>query len=451
MGRLIKIHDIDEFSEVKNIPPTSIGGTILSNIRSLNEKRELEPFVREILYDPNQTTHGPTEIADILTTHMHVRGDRRMGAFVLKGKSLSRVSSKDVTHQFAKLRQIPELGVMVFGAVGNIQDDAQRDFIQTAIDAGCDYLVVDAHDWARLLIAYEKICPQDGTPYNETGICRAGHQRDKGLTLQMEVGERIRYTITNQQDASHAGAKRYGAMILLDRHYPRDVIRAIIQEATDKLKRSNYYRNERVKARWGKTPAHVIWLYIAYDPEDIRNANWVCRTCWIDPSLRQDMRPHRLNGNEKLRDIEVLWNDDYEAYKDFFESHQGTKEEFLEAICPILNEVLKLAKQVIDHFEKYQRGDISKDKFILRMLKMEPRATELCRRSENIPIAPEDCADYDRACHSIFATVDNMFLYYSKRGLERWSESNRNWLMQEEIRRFDEDRKTIELEESKLH
>jgi len=173
MGRLIEIHDIDEFSEVKTIPDATINNEILTNIGNLDEKKELERFLREILYDPNETLHGPTEIADILT-NVHVRGDKRLTAFVLKGKSFQRVSSRHVTHQFAKLRQISELGLMVFGAVGNIQDDAQRDFVQMAIDAGCDYLIMDAQDLARLFIAYEKICPKDGTPYDDTGTCKKG-------------------------------------------------------------------------------------------------------------------------------------------------------------------------------------------------------------------------------------------------------------------------------------
>lgn len=108
MRRLIKIHEIDEFSEIKAIPDASISEEILTNIRNLDEKGEIEHFIREILYDPNETPHGPTEIADILTSHVHVRGDKKLAAFILKGKSFKRVSSRGVTHQFAKVRKIPK-------------------------------------------------------------------------------------------------------------------------------------------------------------------------------------------------------------------------------------------------------------------------------------------------------------------------------------------------------
>jgi len=321
MGRLIKIHDIDEFSEIMSIPDTAINSIIISNVRKLDEENELERFVREIISDPNNTPHGPTEIADILTSHVHVRGEKQLVAFVLKGKSFQKVSSKDVTHQFAKLRQIPNLNLMVFGAVGHIQDDAQRDFVQTAIDANYNYLIIDAHDWARLFIAYGKICPKDGLPYDCNGFCSNGHLHDKSIKLEMEVREQAKYTILQQSDLSHSGAKRYSAIVLLDKHYPKDVIREIIYKVTQKMRLSNYYRNERIKARWGKNPAHVVWLYLAFDVEDVQNANWFCRTCWIDSSLPKQMQPISLKGNEKYRDIDILWNNEYKIYKNIFEKY----------------------------------------------------------------------------------------------------------------------------------
>lgn len=451
MGNLIKIQDIDELSEVKAIQDAAISEAIVSNIRNLDEKTEVERFLREILYDPNETPHGPTEIADILTSHVRVRGDKRLAAFVLKGKSFQKVSSRHVTHQFAKLRQISQLSLMVFGAVGNIQDDAKRDFVQIAIDAECDYLIIDVQDWARLLIAYEKICPKDGTSFDDTGTCKHGHVRDNGLAIEMEVREKIRYLIVSQKDVSHAGAKGYSATILLDRHYQKDVIRTIIQEATEKLKYSNYYRNERVKARWGNTPAHVVRLFLAYDLEDIRDANWICRTSWIDPSLPEDMRSLGLNGNEKLGDIEVFWNDNYKSYKNIFESRFGTKEEVLESIHTILNEMVELAKQAIDYFEEYRCRNSSEEEFISKMQKMEPKVIENLLQSGNIPMSPDDCKDYDQACQNIFGTIHNMFLYYSKGGLETWPKSNRDWLMEDTIKRFYNDWKRIEFEESKIH
>ena len=357
LGKLIKTQDIDEFSEIITIPDNAITESIILSVRQLDEEKDFERAFREILYDPNETPHGPTEISDIITS-LHIHGVKKNSAFVLKGKSYPKVSSKLVSHQFLKLRQLPDIGLAVFAAVGNIQDDAQRDFIQTAIDIGCDYLILDAQDIARLLNAYEKICSKDGTVYNNSGTCLKGHSLDKGLTLEIEAKEKYRFTITQQKDVSHGGAKRYSAIILTDRHYQKDIIRKIVIDATEKLKVSNYYRNERIKARWGKLPANVVWLYIAYDLNDINNSNWVCHTSWIDPNLTESMRPIPLSGTEEINGIEISWNESYKTYKDFYEDHSASKENAIKGIRRILKEMKYLAELSIKEFNKYKRGGL---------------------------------------------------------------------------------------------
>jgi len=101
----------------------------------MGEDHEMEKYFRQIIADPTKTPHGPTEIADILS-YLHVKGEKKRTAFVLKGKSFKKITSRDVSHQFIKLRSIPGLGLMVFAAVGDIHDDAKRDFFQAAKDAG---------------------------------------------------------------------------------------------------------------------------------------------------------------------------------------------------------------------------------------------------------------------------------------------------------------------------
>ncbi len=177
-ARLIEVYEIDEFQRIGDISETTIPEQGLAGIRSLDEEKELEPLIQEILYDPDKTPHGPTEIADILTTCAHVNGERRIAAFVLKGKSYKKVVSRNVTHQFAKVRQVPNIGLMVLVAVGQIQDDAKRDFFQSAQDAGCDFLIIDTRDCWRLLVTYGKICPKDGSPWNKHGLCKHGHRRE---------------------------------------------------------------------------------------------------------------------------------------------------------------------------------------------------------------------------------------------------------------------------------
>ncbi len=185
--------------------------------------------------------------------------------------------------------------------------------------------------------------------------------------------------------------------------------------------------------------------------EDIQNANWVCRSCWIDSSLPTEIRPSGIGGNETLEGIEILWNDRYKDRKELFERYQGNKEEFLGALEPVLNEMIYFAERATQHFEEYEQEKITEEKFVAEMQRMDEEVTELYHKSGDLPFPPPDCEDYDRACQNIFATVSNMFLYYSKKGLEKWPNPKRDWLMQEEIDRFHSDLEKVKFEKEKIH
>ena len=451
MARLIELHEIDEFSDVKRIPDDAISQEIISNVRKLYERTEIEPFLRQILYDPNVTPHGSTEIADILTHHLHVEGEQRFAGFVLKGKSFNKVRSVDVAHQFNKLRQIADLRLIVFLAVGHIHDDAKRDFVQEATDADYDYLIIDVQDCARLFLAYQKICPKDGTPYDDAGTCQHGHALDPAIRRQIDVREGLRYEVVTLKDLSHGGAKRYRAFVVLDQHYTKDTIRDIIKEVTANLKGTNYYRDERTEAHWGDTEAHVVWLFIAFDLQDTRIANWVCRTSWIDRSLPENMQPGPLNGDDLVGEIDVSWNEDYDSMKQFYEQHSASKGKYLQTVQPILKQMLDFGEQAEGSFSKYKDGHLSESDFISQMHALEPTVSKLYGESGNVPFPPQDCKDYDDACHCTFATVHNMFLYYSPSGLNTRPQRNRDWLMQDAVKQFDEERQRLKFEERKLH
>jgi len=217
------------------------------------------------------------------------------------------------------------------------------------------------------------------------------------------------------------------------------------------VKFSNYYRNEKVRKHWGKTPAHVVWLFMAFDLQDIRTANWVCRTSWIDNSLAEDMRPIRLSGDELLGDIEVAWNEDYESMKQFYERHSTDKGQYLQSVQPVLKQMLAFGEQAERNFSLYEDGDLRESDLIHQMQAIEPTVSDLYLKSGNIPFPPQDCKDYDDACHCIFAVVHNMFLYYSKSGLKTWPQKNRDWLMQDTVKQFHSDTQRITFEERKLH
>ncbi len=149
---LVQLDDIEEFERVKEIPRQAISDVILSEVRQLDERTQIEPFLRDILADKTETPHGPTEIADIVTTHVTLRGKPTLTAFINKGKGTTKVRAKEVSHQVSRVRRMPGVGLIILLAVGNIQDDIKADLAQAAFDAQIDYMIADATDIARLFI-----------------------------------------------------------------------------------------------------------------------------------------------------------------------------------------------------------------------------------------------------------------------------------------------------------
>lgn len=174
MGSLIKVEEFECFRAVKEVPPSLINDQILSVVRNLDEKEELEPFIRSIIYDYNETPHGPAEIADIFTHRVTVNREQGMAAFILKGKSFKTVRPTHVAHQIYRLEKISGLKFAIFAATGIILDAVKEHFCTTAERQNCKYAIFDVTDLGRLFIAYGFLCPRDARRII-AGRCKCGY------------------------------------------------------------------------------------------------------------------------------------------------------------------------------------------------------------------------------------------------------------------------------------
>jgi hypothetical protein len=187
-GRLLAVDRFDNFKAVRDFPAGSFVPEVVDKTRDLDEREELEPFLRAILTDTNETPHGPAEIADILTHKLTVDNTTGLAAFILKGKSFSVVRPKHVSHQIYRLEKIAGLRFAVLAVTGNLLDQAKEQFVATVERLGCSYAILDAGDLARLFIAHGFFCPRDGNRI-AAGRCRCGYSPRKRLLniLQKEA------------------------------------------------------------------------------------------------------------------------------------------------------------------------------------------------------------------------------------------------------------------------
>lgn len=452
MAQLIKVQAIDQFEKILRIPESAISKEIQDAVRQIDERRELEPALQQILFDPNETPHGPTEIADIVTSRVILSGEKVNAAIILKGKSFQKVRSTDIAHQIMKIRQLPDLGLMVLCAVGDIQDDAHRDFVTGAFDANVNYLILDRLDTARLLLAYEKICPEDGTPFSEEGRCINGHQLDRGIRLEVQVRENYKYEILSLRDVSHAGAKRYSAVVLIDPHYGREIVRAVISEATEELKNENYFRNEMVESNWNEKSAHVVWLFLAGAAEDVRHANWLARTQWISSELEEQWRPIKLDGDEESAGIAIKWNSMYESMRDFHSSHSASKGDALKLLEPLINKAIKYGFKAEKLINRFDSGEIGQPAIERELIDRGLKVQQIYQKAGNLPYPPADLQDYDNVCQGLFADIDNIYLPFTELGRKRWPTfDQRIQLSRSYIGAFRKDFERWNFERGKIH
>lgn len=126
MGTLVSFDRIDNFRDALSLAPAEVIPAVLDTVRQLDERTELEPFLRSILTDVADTPHGPAEIADILTHKLTVCGSAGVAAFILKGKSFSTVRPQHVAHQIYRLEKISDLSFAIFAAAGTVLDQAKE-------------------------------------------------------------------------------------------------------------------------------------------------------------------------------------------------------------------------------------------------------------------------------------------------------------------------------------
>lgn len=425
MGNVTQLDDIEEFSLVRRVPRAAITDEVLNGVRQLHETEHIEPFLRLILSDTTETPHGSTEIADILTTQVTYGGQPQLAAFVNKGRSTPRVRSGNVAHQVVRLGRLPRIDLMVLLAVGEIQDDIKADLLQVSRDAGAKYMIVDARDVARLFIAYQKVCPKDGTPFNDGQCPTCGTSADEPVELTLKLHEELRYEFLPHNDVSHAGAKRYRANVLTtDPHYAKSALREVVKEATWALRQSDYYRSPITEGYFGQQEADCVFLFVYLDLRDVQQTNWICRTQWIRPDLPQQFKPLEWHGDERLGDIEIDWNEHYETRRSLFP--HGTKQEWVRKAESLIPQMDTRVAQATDAFNARLAGELDDAEFDQIMTRLESEARDIVREGGNKKIPPVECNEANKAFQGLLTMFHNIFVPFAS-----WSRVQRDWRFKE--------------------
>jgi hypothetical protein len=259
------------------------------------------------------------------------------------------------------------------------------------------------------------------------------------------------YTILSFEDASHAGAKRYSANVLLAKEYARPDIIEISKRISAELKVREYYRNRQVKLHWKGKEAQVIWLFLYLSLDDVSSTNWICRTQWISRKLSSEFSPMRLNG-ENIDDETVIdWNENYRETANFLGSCKLTKEAYLDGMNRILSVVEPIIDKVIQCTELFNKEQLTEADYLVRMSQMESEIDKLYSQSIYIGSAPTECSDLSQRFQCVMAMAHNIVLPFSEKGLKTWEGSKRSYLVAQAIKGYQKDLMRLEFELEKVH
>lgn len=259
------------------------------------------------------------------------------------------------------------------------------------------------------------------------------------------------YDILSSQDVSHVCAKRYVYRIILNKNLSKGEIIQIIIKATDQVKNSEYYRNNKVQKTWQGKQSNTILLFVFPSVEDEKNNNWICRSQWIDTNLGLKFRPNQISGMNIGDDFVIDWSNNYTSSSKFYAQNTLSKENFLSEVQPILITMKKLVEEVIELRKYYKNNQLSKRKYLKEMEKLQPKIHELYFKGTRIGIPPLECKDFSEKFQSLISMAYTITLDFPKQGQTTRNIDKRYTIVEESIKDYLEVLSELGYEFKKLH
>lgn len=204
-------------------------------------------------------------------------------------------------------------------------------------------------------------------------------------------------------DTSNGMTKRYTAQLLVRHPITKLRLEAVVRRATAEIKKETFHRKTGFGELRRDSEADVVSLFLAADPTDAANANWVCRTMWLNPHLASHARPQAIGGDNLGDGLEIAWNPGYGHMERFLKTLEIDKQTFLESVQQLLDETESLVTQT---FGAENRSIVDAKTALQNAESMR----EVYFQSTDLGIAPYECRDVAERFQDVMTFADNAFM-----------------------------------------
>ncbi|MBW2644120.1 MAG: DUF4365 domain-containing protein [Deltaproteobacteria bacterium] len=214
------------------------------------------------------------------------------------------------------------------------------------------------------------------------------------------------FTLLKTEDTSHALSRRISVKLLHKKDISNYTIKNTIPHLIEKLKSSDYFRNEIVSENHKNKLADSIWVYTYKTIEQFHRGLPHCIAVWNDPKSES---PTKLSTHDECIDnsIQIKWGNDI-IPDAFIENNEMSKGKYLNIIDNYVSEAKIEIQRIEELFLKY--GETNIEVMKTDIVQNDEYFNQLLPEDYHNSYPPNECSDLDQEIQNISASIDNIYI-----------------------------------------
>lgn len=245
------------------------------------------------------------------------------------------------------------------------------------------------------------------------------------------------FIIYEIEPSHHISAKRYAVKVILKNPCILEEIAIISQEIVQEVKNIEVYSNQISENRFKGKLANIVWVYFCRSHTDIKHGNYICHTTWVDDSQDKEWW-YKVDSKKRLfiNNTHFDIHSNYEYLHKFIIDNTGEKDKIVLEVQELLSRMITLAEKIIFQYNEFKNGIINESGLVKELSPFLKEIDDCFFKSTELEIADDTIHEWDEACISLFALVNNFIYYYNEKYISSRNPKNRVACMDMTIRDY---------------